>query len=54
MVAIGWASEMTATSFPGETLSPAKFEFRTKLVIPTPGPAMGANDMETLSFGAKQ
>src|SRR5438034_10078651 len=27
---------------------------RTKLVIPAPGPAVGANDMDGISFGAKQ
>src|SRR5215831_12188265 len=46
MVVIGWASEMTAVSPAGKKTSPAKFGFRTKLVMPVPpGPAMGANDM---------
>jgi hypothetical protein len=43
MVVIGWASEMTAMSFGAKLTFPAKFEFRTKLVMPVPGPAMGAN-----------
>src|ERR1700738_517755 len=54
MVVIGCASEMTAMSFGAKATFPGKFEFRTKLVMAVPGPAMGANDMETLSFGAKQ
>src|SRR5262245_52751177 len=59
MVVIGWASEMTAMSFGVKptTAAPAgngKPGFRTKLVMPVPGPAMGANDMDSFSFGAKQ
>src|SRR5215471_1005509 len=49
----GCAREMTAMSFsnpPGGT----KFGFRTKLLIATPGPAMGANDMVGVLFGEKQ
>jgi hypothetical protein len=45
----GWASEMTAMSFWTEGMAPGtKSGCRTKLVVPTPGPAMGENDMETL------
>ena len=53
MLVIGWASEMTAVSFSRLTAALVP-RFRTKLVMPEPGPAMGENDMETLSFGAKQ
>ena len=49
MVVIGWASEMTAMSLERKA-TPAWFKlkpgFRTKLVMPVPGPAMGANDMD--------
>src|SRR6516165_10281541 len=49
----GWASEMTAMSFWGPS---TKLGFRTKLVMPAPGPGMGANDMDGIPnrFGAKQ
>src|SRR5262249_32215251 len=49
MVVIGWASEMTAMSLEGKA-TPGWFKlkpgFRTKLVMPVPGPGMGANDMD--------
>src|SRR5262245_21948187 len=53
----GWASEMTAMSFAAEGLAPGtKPGFRTKLVMPAPGAAMGANDMDGIPkvFGRKQ
>src|SRR5262245_61767706 len=51
----GWASEMTAMSFSGEGLAAdTKPGCRTKLVMLTPEPAMGENDMDGFSFGAKQ
>src|SRR5262245_38169218 len=53
----GWASEMTAMSFgivkAGGTKG-TKPGCRTKLVMPAPGPAMGANDMDGITFGVKQ
>src|SRR5215831_17501428 len=49
----GWASEITAMSFWGPA---TKLGFRTKLVMPAPGAAMGANDMDGIpkGFGRKQ
>src|SRR5262249_46993498 len=50
---MGCVREMTAMSFwavpPG-----TKSGCRTKLVMPAPGPAMGANDMDGIRFGTKQ
>src|SRR5215831_16055089 len=50
----GWASEITAMSFWGEGGFGMKLGFRTKLVMPAPGAAMGANDMDGIRFGTKQ
>jgi hypothetical protein len=51
----GCAREMTAMSLSSEGVAPGtKFGFRTKLVMATPGPAMGANDMVGVLFGEKQ
>jgi hypothetical protein len=52
----GWASEITAMSFWAEGGSGVKLGFRTKLVMPAPGAAMGENDMVGIPnlFGAKQ
>src|SRR5262249_8530631 len=46
------ASEMTAMSFP--RVVALKSVFRKKLVMPAPGPAMGANEIDGFSFGVKQ
>jgi hypothetical protein len=55
---MGWASDITAISFSRESdvvpLAGTKPGCRTKLVIPTPGPAMGLNDMDVGVFAAKQ
>src|SRR4051794_4942438 len=48
----GCASEMTAMSFP--RMVALKPVFRKKLVMPVPGPAMGANEIDGFSFGVKQ
>lgn len=51
----GCAREITAMSLSSEGLSPGtKFGCRTKLVMATPGPAMGANDMVGILFREKQ
>src|SRR5262249_43427744 len=51
----GWASEMTAMSFgivkAGDTKG-TKPGCLTKLVMPAPGPAMGANDIDGIPSGA--
>src|SRR5262245_24207983 len=44
---MGCAREMTAMSLMG-LVQPG---FRTKLVMPAPGPAMGADDMDGIRFG---
>ena len=41
-------------SFAGEGGCGTKFGFRTKLVMPTPGPDMGLNDIDGTTFGVKQ
>src|SRR5436190_5276869 len=54
----GWASDITAISFSRESLfAPAagtKPGWRTKLVMPMPGPEMGLKDMDVGLFAAKQ
>jgi hypothetical protein len=54
MVVIGWASEMTANVVWSEITVSREARCRTKLVTPAPGPAMGENDMDWITFGTKQ